>query len=306
MIDKENPTRRNKGFGERSLSRSNMNNGSVPRIEIKRNAYKFGIHRGEGKRMGKITGRYRKVPRGSRLSTRGSLLHNAPFAPIEKGQRSKYTAGGGREGGQEQTAARRRRCLGKETGHPRDVFPSRIRDRGGRRGGGGGEQGFLHPPLPGSARSWRSLLYPRSLGPPGTDSVLLRGLGPAALDYAPLPRRRASSRTREWGRYVLDACSRDDTRGRDTSMSEIWTVTPHLFAFGRGCSGLAPSHGQSARCVVDSSKQLSNQRVDTRSLLPSPSSSPSRSPPSPPPARSRSFSFSPVPCRIGGSNLSSF
>lgn len=130
--------------------------------------------------------------------------------------------------------------------------------------------------------------------------MLLRGLGPAA----PLPRRRASSRsTRKWGgTCARDACPRDDTRGRDTSMSEIWTVTPHLFAFGRGCSDLAPSHGQSARCVVDSSKQLSNQRVDTRSLLPSPSSAPSRSsvppPPhafSPAPSRCRSsFSFSPV------------
>lgn len=110
-------------------------------------------------------------------------------------------------------------------------------------------------------------LYPvRSVSRPELARRLLHGLGP--LDYTRLFLAVAPPRSRKGG-YVLDACSRDDTRGRDTSMSEIWTVTPHLFAFGRGYSGLAPSHGQLLRCVVDSSKQLSNQRVDTRSLLPS-------------------------------------
>lgn len=167
--------------------------------------------------------------------------------------------------------------------------PSRkIRDRAGKRRGGGEDtpHAFLHPPLPGLARSWRSPLYPaRSVSLSGTWLGSATRPRPAALDYAPLPRRRASSRTRKWGGTCSDACSRDDTRGRDTSMSEIWTVTPHLFAFGRGCSGLAPSHGQSARCVVDSSKQLSNQRVDTRSLVSLRPPSPSCSLPPPIPSR---------------------
>lgn len=44
--------------------------------------------------------------------------------------------------------------------------------------------------------------------------------------------------------------------GRD--MSKIWTVTPHLFAFGRESSDSTLFHGQSLPGCVDSSKQLNN------------------------------------------------
>lgn len=53
-------------------------------------------------------------------------------------------------------------------------------------------------------------------------------------------------------------------------MSEIWTVTPHLFAFGRENSDHTSNHEQSlpGGCSrVDSSKQLSNQQT-RRSLIP--------------------------------------
>lgn len=49
---------------------------------------------------------------------------------------------------------------------------------------------------------------------------------------------------------------RVDNCGRD--VSEIWTVTPHLFAFGRECSGLAPSHGRSLLPVQAASSILQN------------------------------------------------
>lgn len=139
--------------------------------------------------------------RGHRLSTnRGEEgLCRVHFEDSHRREpRSKYTAGMERI-----RINHKMGNIGKCWAERRDTRGTSVEDTCARGDMGGGKHAARFP-LPTS--SWLNSLMaiaPLSrslwLPVPGTGSVLLRGLGPAALDYAPLPRRRASSRSRKRG-----------------------------------------------------------------------------------------------------------
>lgn len=120
-------------------------------------------------------------------------------------------------------------------------------------------RGVSYSLLPGSARSWRSLpllsrpLSPFRTSPPRRTRALGHEDSHSGHRCAPI---RAEG-------TLLPRSRENPPSGRD--VSEISTVTPHLFAFGRECSGPRRVTASPA-AVVDSSKQLSNQQARRHAL----------------------------------------
>lgn len=176
----------------------------------------------------------------------------------------------------------------------------------GGRGGGERTLFFTHLFLAQLAHGARSLC----VAPSGTGSMRSttrplprrRGLLALALETkgggegGTVP-RRVLARRHSWPRYV-------NVRDLDSHSTSVLRLDVDVVVSRRvTASPLA--------CVVDSSKQLSNQRVDTRSLVPSVLHSFALVSAAPPPSRSarpsRSRSFLLLSRdRIGGSNLSPF